>query len=245
MQRTYVALVGSSSFATSYLPMLDGETFYCTIHDGWSSLRQNPGVEVVLTELPALDTAEFQREWGQYWAGLPHRPRILLILSEESSRAVELVQHNVVDYCLLEPLNVQILRARLICLATYRRSYLLEVSVENRLHSYLQECGISPHLKGYRYLVAAITIAYHQPEVLNNVLSLYETVGRLYGAKPSQVERSIRYAIESAFVKGQLQTLAQISPGVVPDTGRPSNAFFISSSVTYLMGYRNHRISML
>ncbi|MCK9222332.1 MAG: sporulation initiation factor Spo0A C-terminal domain-containing protein [Limnochordia bacterium] len=237
MGKVDVAIVGCNSFCEQYLPLLDKECIECAVYDSWQGVRHAPyPAEVIVSEPPAVKSDQFRRSWKKHWFRLPDRPRILLLIPEETPEVIELVQDNIVDYCLHEPISPVVLCNRILNLASFRHAHLAEQSLENRLHDCLSECGISPHLKGYGYLVAAITIGCNEPSALNNIGGMYESIAQGRDVKPSQVERAIRYAIESAYTKGSLTMLNQIAAtGMDPEIGRPSNSSFISSLVSLLV----------
>ena len=69
----------------------------------------------------------------------------------------------------------------------------------------LWEVGIPMHLHGYHYLIDAIQISIHQPEMnINLSHEIYPCIAQRYHTSASRVERSIRNAIELAWKRGNL-----------------------------------------
>ena len=90
--------------------------------------------------------------------------------------------------------------------------------------------GIPAHIKGYQYLREAILIAVNDMDVINAVTKvLYPEVARRYNTTPSRVERAVRHAIETAWDRGDLETLQRYFGYTVSNTkGKPTNSEFIA-----------------
>lgn len=94
----------------------------------------------------------------------------------------------------------------------------------------LSSFGMPAHLLGYKYLRAAIQLAVKNPELLSSITKvIYPTVAEEFGTTASNVERSIRHAIEVAWDRGDMDKLHKhFGYSVDPERGRPTNAEFIS-----------------
>ena len=74
------------------------------------------------------------------------------------------------------------------------------------------QIGVSKKLKGYQYLEDAVEIALKNPQM--PVMQIYQLLGR----SAVSIERTLRYAIETAYDKTQLN-------GSFPNSGgKPSNS---------------------
>ncbi len=91
--------------------------------------------------------------------------------------------------------------------------------------------GIPASFKGYRYLLDAIMLVSQDNAWLNGVTrGLYPTVARANRTTASHVERSIRYALETAWSRGDLEYLQDLFPYTIsPDKGKPTNTAFIAT----------------
>lgn len=98
---------------------------------------------------------------------------------------------------------------------------------------------LNPKHDGYHYFLSALPLFAGKP---NQFITkeLYSTVGKLYGKKPNQVERSMRTALESAWKVDDDGIWLTYFPGM---GARPSNKSFIitasqllSASADYLAG---------
>lgn len=99
---------------------------------------------------------------------------------------------------------------------------------EKAISELIEKLGVKKTLSGHKYLVAAIAMhcsTFSPPEPKY----LYQIVADHFGVTPSAVEKSIRYAIESAWTKGDLY-LQNCLFGVSIDErrGKPTNAEFIA-----------------
>ena len=75
------------------------------------------------------------------------------------------------------------------------------------------QIGVSKKLKGYQYLEDAVEIALQNPQ-----MQIYQLLGNQHGRSAVSIERTLRYAIETAYDKTQLN-------GSFPNSGgKPSNS---------------------
>ncbi len=104
------------------------------------------------------------------------------------------------------------------------------VALERIVTSIIHEVGVPAHIKGYQYVREAIVLAVQDMEVINAVTKvLYPEVARRYNTTPSRVERAVRHAIETAWDRGDLETLQRYFGYTVSNTkGKPTNSEFIA-----------------
>lgn len=106
----------------------------------------------------------------------------------------------------------------------------LEIAITAILH----KIGIPAHIKGYSYLRKAIYMAVMDRELINAVTKiLYPEVAKYYRTTSFRVERSIRYAIEIAWNRGDPDTLQKYFDDAV-SAGKPTNSEFIAMVVDIL-----------
>ena len=96
--------------------------------------------------------------------------------------------------------------------------------------AFYREVGVPAHIKGYQYVREAIILAVQDMDVINAVTKvLYPEVARRYNTTPSRVERAVRHAIETAWDRGDLETLQRYFGYTVSNTkGKPTNSEFIA-----------------
>ena len=107
------------------------------------------------------------------------------------------------------------------------------VNIYRRTTYHMVKCGFQARQKGYRYLREAVWIAYQEPEVLGSVTKrLYPEVAKRFNTTDKQVERAIRNAIETAWTKGEPETLKTFFKDIYGDgTIRPTNTEVIEKMV--------------
>ncbi|MGI5899973.1 MAG: sporulation initiation factor Spo0A C-terminal domain-containing protein [Christensenellales bacterium] len=94
----------------------------------------------------------------------------------------------------------------------------------------LNEIGIPRHLAGYRYLHDSIAMAVADKDIVASLTTTaYPYIAEKYSSSRSRVERSIRFAIESAWNRGRVDKIEEMFGYTVrSDVGRPTNREFIA-----------------
>jgi len=102
----------------------------------------------------------------------------------------------------------------------------LEASITNIIH----EIGVPAHIKGYQYLREAITMVYHDVELLGSITKvLYPDIGKAFNTTASRVERAIRHAIEVAWSRGNIDSISSLFGYTVSvSKAKPTNSEFIA-----------------
>jgi two-component system response regulator (stage 0 sporulation protein A) len=158
------------------------------------------------------------------------RPRILVYTSGEYEKILKGVG---LDYYILKPFNTDILLKRIIQTIDYslaKKMMIPHEHIKEMVRSFLSSLGMSENHTGYTYLVEAILIAFENPGVLNNIhQQIYPQIAERYQKTVKQVERVIRYAIESTWLKGNLQTIESLFYHMKFEKGKPTNNQFIAT----------------
>ncbi|MGI6146110.1 MAG: response regulator [Firmicutes bacterium] len=94
----------------------------------------------------------------------------------------------------------------------------------------LRELGVPANLKGYEYLRDAVLMAMKQGYVMGSVTKVvYPAIAKARNTTPSRVERAIRHAIETAWIRGDINILNEVFGHTVDaEKGRPTNSAFIA-----------------
>lgn len=108
------------------------------------------------------------------------------------------------------------------------------VNIYRRTTYHMIKCGFRARQKGYRYLREAVWIACQKPEVMASVTKrLYPEVAKRFNTTDKKVERAIRNAIETAWTKGEQETLQVLFKESYGDgTTRPTNTVVIEKLVS-------------
>jgi two-component system response regulator (stage 0 sporulation protein A) len=139
------------------------------------------------------------------------------------------------DYFVLKPFDLQVLAQRI------RETALAEVrqmitqilpfdGLETDVNFILNRLKVPAHFKGFKYLKDAILMTIKDPNLVNEMTKkLYPLIAELYSINIQRVERSMRFAIESAWNKGDVAILHELFGYCVDDRkGKPTNASFIA-----------------
>lgn len=101
-----------------------------------------------------------------------------------------------------------------------------------RISTEMKKIGLPKNIKGYRFLIEAIIICYKESLMPSMTKSLYPQIGKKYKKDGRQVERAIRYAIESVWEKGDKDIINDLFQYNVEK--RPTNSEFIAVFVEKL-----------
>ena len=92
----------------------------------------------------------------------------------------------------------------------------------------LVKIGVRKNLAGHKYLVAAISMESARSDAPRPKY-LYRIIGEHFGATPTAVEKAIRYAIEAAWLDGDIYTQHRLFGISIDESrGKPTNAEFIA-----------------
>lgn len=103
-----------------------------------------------------------------------------------------------------------------------------ELRLRRSISDKLVRLGVRRNLAGHKYLIAAIALqsvvcAFTEPN------KLYKRVAEYYEVSPAAVEKAVRYAIESAWTRGDIDYQHEVFGLTVDENrGKPTNAEFIS-----------------
>lgn len=202
--------------------------------------------DVVITEavIPGIDAVELIRRSSQF----VKKPFFIVTASYTNEYIEKQIMSFENAYFLLKPFDTSAL-INIIHTATsadfsehnssaIRRREDMEVIVTDIIH----QIGIPAHIKGYHYLREAILLSLNDSEMLESVTKLlYPTVAKKYSTTASRVERAIRHAIETAWDRGDLDTIQTLFGYTVSvGKGKPTNSEFIALITDNLrLKYRN------
>ena len=105
-----------------------------------------------------------------------------------------------------------------------------EYSLEQHVTEILREIGVPAGVVGYRYLREAIILTVHDASITGYMhKALYPNVADAFGTTSSRVARAIRYAIELAWERGNIEVLHEYFGYTVSlNKDKPTNAEFIA-----------------
>lgn len=94
----------------------------------------------------------------------------------------------------------------------------------------LRRLGVPAQIKGYGYLVEAISLMYDDDTYKRAITKrLYPDIAKKNNTTASRVERNIRHAVEIGMDRGDYEYFAEIfSCTCSADRGKPTNSEFIA-----------------
>lgn len=209
-----------------------------TFHNGLDVVNELPTkdidvllLDIIMPQMDGLGVLQWLKEKQQ-------RQGLKIIIF--SAFAQEDIARNSVDlganYYILKPFDLHILTKRIIEIAGSSRPVMLSqdnsvgFSIESEVNRILESLQIPTHFKGYTYLRDAILLVVEEPTIINEIMKkLYPIIAEKYQTTMHRVERSMRFAIETAWSKGNLRTLHDLFGYCVDDRkGKPTNASFIA-----------------
>ena len=104
------------------------------------------------------------------------------------------------------------------------------VDVLARTERVLRDLGVADHLMGYAYLRTAVIFLLQMPDAGHAVTTVvYPQVAKIHKTVPAAVERSIRHAIETGWMRCDGVTqIKYFGNQIDPDRAKPTNAQFIN-----------------
>ncbi len=139
-----------------------------------------------------------------------------------------------VDYLAVEPISfisfTNILKEMANVKIEYGSTSNYDPNLDGEITDILHEVGVPAHIKGYLYLREAITMVYHNIDILGSITKiLYPDVAKKFNTTSSRVERAIRHAIEIAWVRGNVEAISEIfSYTISYNKSKPTNSEFIA-----------------
>lgn len=226
------------SEVAAYLKRLDGFSYRgLNSADGLEEVLVGPKPDLVLVDLncPPRGGLEVLRRIREHWG--PEAVRVIMLSRNPPGEGMlTRAAQSGADFFLLRPVDLVVLEKRIRQLVKpldpVGSNTLTLQQVEEICMGYFERLGIPPHFKGYRYLVEGIWLAAVHPEWLSSVTQhLYPAIGQRFAVSGAQVERAMRYALEVAWSRGNVEELYRLFPYVQEDRGKPTNSEFISKMV--------------
>lgn len=223
------------------LAQVEGWEIAASVNDGEQAVQSiqefKPDVAIISNFLPGLDgvgVAEKVRGLS-----IEPAPQIFLLSSYGGENLVRMAFDAGISYFITMPVPCQTIIDRIksfakkesavnepkdLCREENQKKLALEVT------GIIHEIGVPAHIKGYHYLREAIITAVNDMDILNAVTKgLYPSVARQFSTTPSRVERAIRHAIETAWSRGDVETLNKYFGYTISENkGKPTNSEFIA-----------------
>lgn len=190
---------------------------------------EEPDVVIVDCIIPGIDAAELIKRCDNF----VKKPFFIVTSAYRNIFAERQIMSMENAYFMLKPFDCDML-VNVINSASQmdmapddpRRAADMKMVVTDIIH----QIGIPAHIKGYHYLREAILLSLDDSEMLESVTKLlYPTVAKRFKTTSSRVERAIRHAIETAWDRGDLDTIQNLFGYTVSvGKGKPTNSEFIA-----------------
>ena len=196
--------------------------------EAWKMIeRERPQLVITDVILPELDGFALLDRMAK----LPARPKTILVSAFYREQMVMQAMEQGAAYFMAKPCEAGSLLERM--RQAVRNGETEEespVALERLVTSIIHEVGVPAHIKGYQYVREAIDprrAGYGRHQRRDQ--GALPEVARRYNTTPSRVERAVRHAIETAWDRGDLETLQRYFGYTVSNTkGKPTNSEFIA-----------------
>lgn len=232
----------NNDFRTLLIDTMENESDFEILDyatDGHEAVQKTaalcPDVLILNSLLPHLDGLGVVKSINSM--KLKHRPLIFMMSPFSGEHLTAEASALGVTYFMIKPFTLKTLIERI---RMFRSSLPinngvtmgkdLTDSVEILVTNIIHEIGVPAHIKGYHYIREAIIMAVNDMDVINAITKvLYPTVAKKFGTTASRVERAIRHAIETAWNRGDIDTLNRFFGYTVSNAkGKPTNSEFIA-----------------
>lgn len=105
-------------------------------------------------------------------------------------------------------------------------------NTEHAVTEIINSVGVPAHIRGYHYLREAIVRIVDEPDKPNSNKLIYASVAQQFNTTASRVERSIRHAIEVAWVRGDTNYMRKYIAH--SSKRKPTNSEFIAHISDFL-----------
>ncbi len=178
------------------------------------------------------------------------RTKVILLTAVNSEDIILKAFAMGVCYVMLKPVKAEVVIDRIkdivnpVTVSAQSREFSSTESVIEEKHTdarkkiskMLNDVGITPNLKGFRYIRSAVLMVVGNEEIIESVTkTIYPTIGDEYNTTAVRVERAIRHAIESAWERDGGETIKKIF-SLPENTKRLTNSEFIGLASEYISG---------
>lgn len=200
-------------------------------------------LDLFLPDMDGLSVIDFLRQLSD-----DRKPLTFVMTALPDDRLIGTIKDEVV-YCFIKPLRYEIVQMRVLEmmrtaeLAESRQSNDIDI-LETQIAAGIRAIGVPAHLKGYYYLRDAIRIyaLSESPVAISITNDIYPMVAKLYNTRPLLVEHAMRTAIETAWTRGNLDTIHAYFGYTINDyKGKPSNLEFVAMMAERAKTYMKRR----
>ncbi|MGE5529051.1 MAG: sporulation transcription factor Spo0A [Patescibacteria group bacterium] len=165
---------------------------------------------------------------------LAHRPKVIVFTAFGQEEMTRKAVSYGANYYIVKPFDLATLVKRICEIAGEREGRILRLhsaeEVERRVAKIIHHLRIPADFKGHAYLREAVMMSLEDATLITEVTKrLYPRIAEKYYTTSERVERAMRFAIETAWNRGDIEYLHSIfGYGVDKGKGKPTNASFIA-----------------
>lgn len=192
-------------------------------------------MEIILKNLDGIEVLTRMNECGMF--AQKDAPLVIINSSLDNQAVVDKVISLGAKYYFRKPTPYGEIAKRIKMLSesgqSYQKEYKPDIEPAKReqaISMQLKRVGVPVHLIGYKYLMSAVVKVCGDLGAIDEVThTIYPAIAGEYNTTSIRVERSIRYAIESAFEAGNLREIEQVFGYTINSLkGKPTNSEFIA-----------------
>ena len=209
-----------------------------TTGDGLEGLelvrKLRPDILLMEAVLPTLDGLSVLRRINEEMGS--DRPQTILLSVFSRPHVVAAAKELDAFYFLAKPCTNRSLLEWMHRACSQVTCPITNAALEEMVTHILHDIGVPPHVVGHHYLRSAILLCVKDGRPIRGLtVGLYSEVAKQFATSGANVERSIRHAIESAWDRGDLDTLQNYFGYTISRSkGRPTNSEFIAMVVDHL-----------
>jgi two-component system response regulator (stage 0 sporulation protein A) len=189
-------------------------------------------LDMIMPQVDGLGVLQWFKDHPQY-----PKPKIIIFSAFGQEEITKNSLRLGVDYYILKPFDLGILTQRITEVAKrieyksiIQRKVFVNKDLEKEVTNAILSLRIPPFFKGFAYLRDAIMLTVQNPNLIKEITKkLYPIIANRYNTTIYRVERAMRFAIETAWNKGNVELLHQLFGYCIDDKkGKPTNASFIA-----------------
>lgn len=188
--------------------------------------QEEPSLLILELSLPRLDGVGVLREVSH----MDSRPLVLIYTAANTNYLLGALQSLPVDYLMRKPTPIPTVAERAREMLEAQAQTTLDWSVSDLLI----RLGIPEHLQGFRNMVVGIPLLAENPDQFLGK-TLYTEISHRNRVSYESVEKAIRDAVKSGWLKGNQALWQQYFPGA---TEAPQNKLFLIRMAGILSRYR-------
>lgn len=188
---------------------------------------KKPDLVILDMIMPGLDGPGFLQKCSQMKQS--QKPVVVVLSAFCDDIAIRTASSCGANYYFIKPISKDILLQRLKQIMTMTEIN-PDVSVKTDIAQILNEIGMPPHLKGYKYILDASFLVFNNFDLLSSATGLlYPQIAQINETEAARVERDIRHAIDVSWKRGRLKSA--VENGFLKLSGKrikPSNVELIA-----------------